>query len=485
MKKIYYILTQPFISTNENLLLKNKGLPFGQKMLFPNAFFGLIFCLLFTCGCCNLQQRTNLAAPVSIPNTIREMKTAGFWITKIKDPDGVILDPKAVEEFNAKVERELNLIVNPLNEPSRYNGKTFKNNLQKGIENFSGQKFYTVSGKLADESFYQAIKQNMNLSRIKGKVDADFGFLSHYGNQRLLPTDEPLTKEQGDIEFDELQNSSLDVGTPLIILHESSDGLWVYAQSPSSCGWFKKEKVALCSADKFKELLSNKNFVVVTSAKADIFLDENLTNYYDYVRMGAKFNFNETANPQVFEITIPLRTEGGKLLAQKAYIRKQDANIGYLLYTARNTIEQAFKLLNSPYGWGGMAGEQDCSSYIQEIFTTVGITLPRNSSAQAKIGVPLGSFKAASETEEKLKIIKQEAIPGATILQMKGHIVLYIGIHKNTLYIIHETHGYGQRINSENISWIVNRVIVSDLTLGEGSKKGSLASRIINIRMIK
>jgi len=432
-----------------------------------------------------VQQRINLAGPVSIPNTIREMKTAGFWIAKIKDPDRIILDAKAVEEFNRKVERELNLIINPLTEPARHNGKTIKNDLQKEIESFSKGKFYTANGKAADKSFYEAIRQNINLPRIKNQINARFGFLSHYDNQRLLPTDELLTREEGDVEFDELQNSSLDVGTPLVILHETNDGLWAYAQAPSSCGWFKKEKIAFCSEAEFKELLSSKNFVVATQAKTDIFLDENLTKYYDYVRMGAKFAFNETASPQVFEIIIPSRMEDGKLLAQKAYIRKQDANIGYLSYTPRNIIEQAFKLLNSPYGWGGANGEQDCSSYIQEVFTTVGISLPRNSSAQAKTGTALGNFKGGSETEEKLKVIRQEAIPGATILQMKGHIVLYIGMYKNAPYIIHETHGYGQRINSENISWIVNRVIVSDLALGEGSKKDSLISRIINIRAIK
>jgi len=432
-----------------------------------------------------VQQRTNLAAPVSIPNTIREMKTAGFWIGKIDNPDTIILDAKAIEQFNLKVERELGLIINPLTEPEQYNGKTIKNDLQKGIESFSKGEFYTADGKAAERNFYEAIKQNINLPRIKNQINARFGFLSHYDNQRLLPTEELLTREPGDIEFDELQNSSLDVGTPLIVLHETSDGLWVYAQAPSSCGWFRKEKVAFCSADKFKELLSGKNFVVVIAGKTDIFLDEKLTKYYDYVRMGAKFAFNETTNQNVVEIIIPLRDKEGKLREEKAYVKKEDVNTGYLAYTQRNIITQAFKLLNSPYGWGGLAGEQDCSSYIQEVFATVGITLPRNSAAQAKTGAPLGDFKGGSEMREKLKVIKQQALPGATILQMRGHIILYIGMHNNTPYVIHETHGYGEFIDSQNISWIVNRVIVSDLMLGEGSKKGSLISRIINIRLVK
>jgi hypothetical protein len=276
----------------------------------------------------------------------------------------------------------------------------------------------------------------------------------------------------------------LDAGTALIILHESKDGLWVYAEALSSSGWFKKEKIVFCQAQEFKDLLSNKHFAIIISGKADIFLDEGMTKYYDYARMGAKFVFNETSNPKILEIILPAKAQDEKFFLQKAYIKREDASIGYLAYTPRNIIEQAFKLLGAPYGWGGAGGEQDCSSYIQEVFQTVGITLPRNSSAQGKSGVPLGTF-TASEEKEKLAILKEEAIPAITILQLKGHVVLYLGMYENNPYVIHETHGYGQRAGLENISLIVNRVIVSDLSLGEGSKKGSLLSRIVNIRIIR
>ncbi|MDD4954916.1 MAG: SH3 domain-containing protein [Candidatus Omnitrophica bacterium] len=464
--------------------LKNTGLNAQRK--FSNGIYYLfILCLLVASGCCNVRQRTNFAAPVIIPGIIRAMKTAGFWTAKIENPDKIILDAGEIQQFNLKTERELGLIVDLVKAPEVYNGKSIKNDLEKEIKSFSKGTYYTANSKPAEKGFYEMIRQNMNLSGMENQVIARYGFLSHYDNQRLLPTEMLLTKEPGDVEFDELQNSSLDLGTPLIILHETKSGSWVYTQTPSSCGWFKKEKVALCSADKFKELLSGKNFVIVTAGKADIFLDEKLTKYYDYVRMGAKFTFNETANTSVFEINIPSRDKEGKLFTQKAYVKREDANIGYLPYTQRNIIEQAFKLINSPYGWGGLNGEQDCSSYIQEVFSTVGIALPRNSAAQAKTGIPLGDFKGGSDTGEKLKIIRQQAVPGATILQMRGHIILYIGIYNNTPYVIHETHGYGEVVDSQNISWIVNRVIVSNLSLGEGSKKGSLISRIINIRLVK
>lgn len=446
--------------------------------------FILIFCLMLISGCATVSQKPVSSVPASIPNTIREMKSPGFWINQHPYPDKLILDESGVAVFNAKIEKELNFIINPLNESSQYNGKKLKNDLAKEFGNFSSRKLYARDEKLVDKKFYSSIEPNMNLSAIGEKIDVRYGFLLHYANQRLLPTNASLGTLAGDLEFDELQNSSLDAGIPLIVLHESKDGLWVYAQSSSSSGWFEKEKIVFCQAQEFRNLLTKKNFVVIVSGKADIFLDETLSKYYDYVRMGAKFAFNETTNPKVFEILIPAKTEEGKFFTQKAYIKREDANIGYLAYTPRNIIEEAFKLLNAPYGWGGSGGEQDCSSYIQEIFQTVGITLPRNSSAQGKSGVPLGTF-TASEEKEKLAILKEEAISAITILQLKGHVVLYLGIYENDPYVIHETHGYGQRSGLENISMVVNRVIVSDLSLGEGSKKGSLLSRIVSIRVVR
>ncbi len=42
-------------------------------------------------------------------------------------------------------------------------------------------------------------------------------------------------------------------------------------------------------------------------------------------------------------------------------------------------------MLNQPYGWGDMYGEQDCSRFLQMVFATVGIMLPRDSKDQAQV----------------------------------------------------------------------------------------------------
>ena len=146
-------------------------------------------------------------------------------------------------------------------------------------------------------------------------------------------------------------------------------------------------------------------------------------------------------------------------------------------------MEQAFKLLNEPYGWGGMHGEQDCSRFLQEVFATVGINFPRNSSQQAQIGRPLAQFDTKMSEAERLKVLR-EAVGGITILPMPGHIMLFLGMVDERPYAIHATWGYREKIGREESSRVINRVAVSDLSLGEGTLKGSLLRRLKSVVLI-
>jgi len=293
------------------------------------------------------------------------------------------------------------------------------------------------------------------------------------------------TIKPGDIAFDELQNSSFDIATPLVVLHESKDGKWVYVKAPSTPGWVLKEKIVFCEYEDYKRLISAEPFCVVISGKADIFFDETMACHAGYMRMGSKLPFAREINASVVEAQIPVRDELGKYLIRSVYLNKRDVNIGYLPYTPRNIIEEAFKLLNAPYGWGGVYGEQDCSSYLKGVFATVGIALPRNSSQQAKAGRGMEGVLEIMDDEVKEKTISENGIGGITILAMKGHVLLYIGSYNGIAYAIHETHGYSEKYWWGYVTRSINKVVVSDLSLGGGGKRGSLISRIIAARIIE
>ncbi|HQL41992.1 MAG TPA: NlpC/P60 family protein, partial [Candidatus Omnitrophota bacterium] len=257
-----------------------------------------------------------------------------------------------------------------------------------------------------------------------------------------------------------------------------------YVHAPSSVGWVKKDHVVICPLAELKSYLAQAPFVVVTTAKADIFWDAARTQYVDTVRMGAMFPCNVDANSDVVEITIPSVSAERNGIWQKAYIKKDNIHVGFLPYTPRTMIEQAFRLLNAPYGWGGANGEQDCSSFLQEIFATVGIRLPRNSGDQGKVGRSLGTWGAQASDSIKEGALRAFALPGATIVQLNGHVLLYLGTYQNIPYVIHATYGYREKVWYGEILRKVNRVIVSDLSLGAGTKKGSLLNRIVSIRLV-
>lgn len=315
----------------------------------------------------------------------------------------------------------------------------------------------------------------------------------HGTDQRVLPTTEVLYAEKGDIDFDELQNSGLDVGTPVVILHQSQDGQWIYGKTQLSAGWVQAQDVAAADLAAVKRFSARDQIVVVTAPKADVFLNKERTQYDDYVRMGTVLPLVEV-NGDLVEVSVPVRNHDGTLAEVSGYLKAEEVSVGFLPYTPRNMIDQAFKMLNTPYGWGDMYGEQDCSRFIQEIFSTVGILMPRNSGQQAQVGVLVSNFSDQDSADAKGVALQQQTVAGLTTLYMKGHILLYLGSVEGRPFAIHASWGYrekgecpaaksGQACRPE-VFHVMNRVVVSDLSLGEGSWKKSLLERLLSVRRV-
>lgn len=198
-------------------------------------------------------------------------------------------------------------------------------------------------------------------------------------------------------------------------------------------------------------------------------------------RWGRGFLFLEYAQPGVVKIVLPGLHIDGRMVNREGFLKKEDISEGYLPYTPRNIIEQAFKLLNAPYGWGGMYGEQDCSRFVQEVFSTVGIQLARNSGDQVKNGNIRAQFDRLMALPDKEKAVRTQAVAGITLLGMKGHIMLYLGSVDNQLYAIHATWAFREHVRLQEVKRVIGKVTVSDLSLGEHSSRGSLLKRLTTV----
>jgi len=445
----------------------------------------VLFCFILIVPGCAGREKMYYSAPTELPHVHAAMKTPGFWIGRHPHPDDVVLTPKEIEKLNLHIQNELKLTKDISQFPAEIAGKELEASLEQALKEFQQNRLYLNNGCLARSGFYRAVRSQMNHVTIGGNVVVKFGFTIYPADQRLLPIWGPLYKIPGDVDFDEVQNSGLDVATPLAILHTSADGQWYYVESPLSSGWVETEKVVVCSRKAMKDYCSQTPFAVVIVCKADMYADPSLTKYYDYVPMGVRLPIGKKKEAESIEVLVPFKAAKGEFCLKSVFVRKRDIHKGYLPYTPRQTISEAFEQLNSPYGWGDIYGERDCSRFIQQIFATVGIRMPRNSGQQGQVGHLVGEFDMNVPEAEKLHYIYGEAVGGITLLQFKnqGHIALFLGFAGGRPYIIHATWGYHQRVGWWDTVRVINRVAVTDLFLGESGVKGSLAGRIVTINI--
>ncbi len=408
------------------------------------------------------------------------MRTAGFWISRHRNPDVLVLSPEEILRFNAHLRDDLKLTSDLSAWPILSPGEELRAELESQLKKHQDLLF--LDGTRPAPAYWEAIRQALNLETVPEHIPRQYGLIVRYASQRLLPTDQGLYAQAYDEDFDELQNSALDIATLVVIRHRSLDGEWVFTTSSLSSGWVRAQDVALSDEEQMRYFW-DAPFMTVTSPKADIYLDQHRTQFYGSVRMGARLPAG-AASQDAREVLLPRRNSDGTVALSSAFVNAADVQQGYLAYTPRNVLIQAFKMLHQPYGWGGMYGAQDCSRFLQEVFATVGIELPRNSSAQIQAGEELASWKAPTPDEEKLRVLNTKDIAGMALLGMKGHIMLYLGTMEGRAYAIHAAWAYrAPGLNADKV-FVLNRVVVSDLTLGEGSKRGSLLKRLNAVRII-
>jgi hypothetical protein len=429
--------------------------------------------------------KTDCTAQQILADTERKMKTDGFWIGIHPCPDKIIMTGKEIVCLNAHIENDLKLTRDITQLPPSISGTELASSLQALLDRYRKRRLFFRNGLPANAAFYERIRINMNFERILPQMPVQYGITTQMTNQRCLPTMENLHTKGLNFNLDMLQDNSFDMGTPVAVVHASADGEWYYVIDKHNNGWVKADRVALCDVNELKEFLSPVRFAVVIKAKVSVYLNANLTKYCDYVRMGTRLPLYGNLGATVLQVGIPFRKADGRLSMGVGYISASGVHEGYLLYTARTIIERAFELINTPYEWGGLNGEQDCSQFIQEIFATVGLALPRNSFKQAQTGILLDQFPGETPNRVKVESLARKATGGITLLYMKGHIMLFLGTVDNCPYAIHNTCSYseGKTLQGTRVQ-IINNVAVTSLFWGKETQKGSYIERLLMVMAI-
>lgn len=422
---------------------------------------------------------------VFIDNTPKNMKSAGYWISKLDNPDEIILSKKEIKALNDKIFNTKVNITNLKDYSDIINTADFIKTLQSRFDYITKKQYFDKNFREIQKEYFDFLQNSIDIDKNSQKLQVKFAMTVKYSDVRILPAEDRMFSDVNSFDIDRLQEESLDLGVPLAVICQTKNKKWSYVIAPLEEGWIKTENLAWTDKKTIAKWIDTKKIAVITSTKADIFLDEQMKNYFEYARMGNNFPLL-SKNKTSVSVKIPVPDNQGNLVFKKAYIPRENINIGFLQYTQRNILTQAFKHLNSPYGWGGTNGEQDCSSYLGQIFKCFGITLPETSFQKIKCGTLLKEFVQTDMPTQKEEFIINNATAGLSFIYLPGHITLYVGNDTNKPYAIHAIWGvsaYDQN-NQKTVKYI-NRVIVSNLDIGNEVSGNSLLDRIIKINLIR
>ncbi|MDE6886645.1 MAG: SH3 domain-containing protein [Helicobacteraceae bacterium] len=336
---------------------------------------------------------------------------------------------------------------------------------------------YDESKRKIEKDFFENIAKTMDLENYPSMRQK--AIMVKTANVRTLPTIKPRYSKIDGYPFDRWQNSLIFAFTPIIVLHRDTSKEWLLIQSSFVSGWVKSDEVAFVDKKIAKIIRKNRDFLLPLEDRIPLY-HNNL--FVQNARIGMLL---EGKGDSIYIYQRDLRGYAKRI---KIKIPKDKFSTFPLPPNQKSIANVADKIGVQNYGWGGMYELRDCSSFIRDIFANIGIWLPRNSLAQADFGKIRKNSKYMAlpqDNEDKIQFIKEYAIPFRTIIWLKGHIMLYLGVVENEPIVMHAVWGVG---SSDGIE-ILSRVSITTLNpklsrIDIDNSSSSLLDRIKAINII-
>jgi len=174
-----------------------------------------------------------------------------------------------------------------------------------------------------------------------------------------------------------------------------------------------------------------------------VFTRENIASYisgqegdifYDHIKIGAILPVASTL-PEEPEITLAFNFYQDK--DSLRFSSLNDLPSAPLDFNFSNITQVVNEFIDMIYGWGGLLGNRDCSSFIRDFYRCFGYDLPRNSRAQKE---SIAEIEIKDLTlQEKEAAILEYALPYKALLHAPGHIAIYAGQNEQGDILIHHS----------------------------------------------
>lgn len=315
-----------------------------------------------------------------------------------------------------------------------------------------------------NQSFFDTMLENANFDEY-GTLNAK-GLTLRELNLRVFPTIRPLLRDPSlageGFPFDYLQNSTVHANAPIFISHYSKNREWAYVFASFASGWVRAHEFVILE-DTQKDFWQNRaQLAIVKEGEAIYDMDGN---FLFSSKIGMVLPYVAQDETSYTVAVAKAGVNGQKAVLIDTKIPKEIATKEILPFSADNLTKAISEVSKTNYGWGGMYEQRDCSSTLRDMFTPFGIWLPRNSYQQGRVGKII-SLKDLDD-EQKIKTIKENAVPFQTILYKKGHVVLYVGTYEDEIVVFHNVWGIKTKQNGIEGRIVIGKPIFSTLKIGK------------------
>jgi cell wall-associated NlpC family hydrolase len=185
-------------------------------------------------------------------------------------------------------------------------------------------------------------------------------------------------------------------------------------------------------------------------------------------------------------VQLPVREPDGRLAFSPALVqRNADTAPDYLALTRANLVRQAFKFLGERYGWGHGYNGRDCSGFVSDVYQSMGVLLPRNTSDQS-VSPALRRTALGKDATAAQRRAAVDALEVGDLIYIPGHVMMMLGRVDGRPYVIHDTNGGSLADGKGGLrSLHLNAVSVTPLEPLRFDADASYIDRITNIVHIR
>ncbi len=413
-----------------------------------------------------------------------EMMQPGYWIKE--GSSKVFMTPEEIAQFNRNnrgvITASDKTKFPKLDEfPETLDGKVLRSFLTDcaNAAPKDPSKLY-LNGKPTTDEYWKELIAKSNIDGIPEEINVKFGFTVKRMTIRLFPTEDRVFEKTSDRYYDAMIFSECMPYMPVAVIHESSDGEYLYVVFDSYAAWVRKDTVALCKdINDWKERQNPGQWLVVTGREIRLGNDPYSSKTSNLVLpMGTKMELvpadkapkstHQRTTFGDYVVKVPTRGSDGSLKDEYVLIPvSDDVNVGYLPLTSENIVRQAFKRLGDRYGWAGDLQANDCTGITREIYRCFGILLPRVGQSNVNGVYKVNMIKMNSK--QKLEVIEKLA-PGS-LISMPGHMMIYLGTVDGKPYVISACGTFVQPAPGSTEALHPNSVILNSLFVRTKSLK--------------